>query len=77
VWPVLVFFPVAHWAFAFDSDDGSVTGGWIANNLRAIDLAGGTAIHINAGVATLALLLVLGRRTGFPTISRPHSVPLT
>ncbi|MFN3600174.1 MAG: ammonium transporter [Dietzia sp.] len=77
VWPVLVFFPVAHWVFAFDSDDGSVTGGWIANNLGAIDLAGGTAIHINAGVATLALVLVLGRRAGFPTISRPHSVPLT
>lgn len=76
-WPLLVFFPVAHWVFAFDSDDGSVTGGWIANNLGAIDLAGGTAVHINAGVATLALVLVLGRRAGFPTISRPHSVPLT
>ncbi|MDX2357623.1 ammonium transporter [Dietzia sp. PP-33] len=77
VWPVLVFFPVAHWVFAFDSEDGSVVGGWIANNLGAIDLAGGTAIHINAGVATLALVLVLGRRAGFPTVSRPHSVPLT
>ncbi|AWH90879.1 ammonium transporter [Dietzia lutea] len=77
VWPLLVFFPVAHWVFAFDSEDGSVLGGWIANGLGAIDLAGGTAIHINAGVATLALVLVLGRRAGFPTVSRPHSVPLT
>lgn len=77
VWPLLVFFPVAHWVFAFDSDDGSVTGGWIANRLGAIDLAGGTAIHINAGVATLALVLVLGRRAGFPNITKPHSVPLT
>ena len=76
-WPLLVFFPVAHWVFAFDSEDGSVVGGWIANNLGAIDLAGGTAIHINAGVATLALVLVLGRRAGFPSVSRPHSVPLT
>lgn len=77
VWPLLVFFPVAHWVFAFDSEDGSVVGGWIANGLGAIDLAGGTAIHINAGIATLALVLVLGRRAGFPTVSRPHSVPLT
>lgn len=76
-WPLLVFFPVAHWVFAFDSEDGSVIGGWIANNLGAIDLAGGTAIHINAGVATLALVLVLGRRAAFPAVSRPHSVPLT
>lgn len=77
VWPILVFFPVAHWVFAFDSEDGSVVGGWIANGLGAIDLAGGTAIHINAGVATLALVIVLGRRAGFPTVSKPHSVPLT
>lgn len=46
-WAVLVYFPVAHWVFAFD---GVVTedsvGGWIANSLRAIDFAGGTAVHI-------------------------------
>lgn len=66
VWPLLVFFPVAHWVFAFDSEDGSVVGGWIANVLGSIDLAVGTAIHINAGIATLALVLVLGRRAGFP-----------
>lgn len=67
VWSVLVYFPVAHWVFAFSSEDGSVVGGWIANQLRAIDFAGGTAIHINAGAAALALVLVLGRRQGFGT----------
>lgn len=67
VWVVLVYFPVAHWVFAFDSADGTVVGGWIANKLAAIDFAGGTAIHINAGAAALALVLVLGRRRGFGT----------
>ena len=77
VWPLLVFFPVAHWVFAFDSDDGSVTGGWIANRLGAIDLAGGTAIHINAGAAALALCLVLGPRLGLGrTPMRPHNLTL-
>lgn len=65
VWSVVVYFPVAHWVFAFSSADGAVVGGWIANQLEVIDFAGGTAIHINAGAAALALVLVLGRRKGF------------
>ncbi|WP_084495143.1 ammonium transporter [Nocardia shimofusensis] len=77
VWAVLVYFPVAHWVFAFDSADGSVLGGWIANKLGAIDFAGGTAVHMNAGVAALALVLVLGKRGTFPNPPRPHSLPLT
>lgn len=77
VWLTLVYLPVAHWVFAFDSADGSVTGGWIANKLKAIDFAGGTAVHINAGAAALALLLVLGKRTGWPRAPRPHNVPAT
>lgn len=77
LWATLVYFPVAHWVFAFDSDDGSVVGGWIANKLGAIDFAGGTAVHINAGVAALALVIVLGRRTTFTNPPRPHSLPLT
>ncbi len=40
LWVTLVYFPVAHWVFAFDSDDGSVVGGWIANKLGAIALRG-------------------------------------
>ncbi|MGA0061442.1 MAG: ammonium transporter, partial [Candidatus Planktophila sp.] len=51
-WATLVYFPVAHWVFAFD-DFVAETGGWIANDLGAIDFAGGTAVHINAGAAGL------------------------
>jgi ammonium transporter, Amt family len=75
LWATLVYFPVAHWVFDFDS--GSHVGGWIANDLLAIDFAGGTAVHINAGAAGLALALVLGRRRGFgKEPMRPHNLPL-
>jgi ammonium transporter, Amt family len=75
VWATLVYFPVAHWVFDFDA--GSHVGGWIANDLLAIDFAGGTAVHINAGAAGLALALVLGKRRGFGKESmRPHNLPL-
>ena len=77
IWATLVYFPVAHWVFAFDSADGSVKGGWIANKLKAIDFAGGTAVHINAGIAALAVLFVLGKRHAFPHPHRPHNLPLT
>jgi Amt family ammonium transporter len=81
VWATIVYFPVAHWVFDFTltDDDGTVThtGGWIANNLAAIDFAGGTAVHINAGAAGLALALVLGKRRGFGRDPmRPHNLPL-
>ena len=78
VWATLVYFPVAHWVFAFSSEDGSVVGGWIANNLGAIDFAGGLAVHMNAGIAALALSLVLGRSHGWPKAdnAKPHSRPL-
>ena len=76
VWATLVYFPVAHWVFAFNGAE-SETGGWIANNLLAIDFAGGTAVHINAGAAGLALALVLGKRRGFGRDPmRPHNLPL-
>ena len=51
--------------------------GWIANQLKAIDFAGGTAVHINAGAAGLALALVLGKRVGFgKEPMRPHNLTL-
>lgn len=75
VWATVVYFPVAHWVFAFDSD--TTKGGWIANQLGALDFAGGTAVHINAGAAGLALALVLGKRKGWPRESfKPHNLPL-
>jgi Amt family ammonium transporter len=76
IWSTVVYFPVAHWVFAFDGYTGA-TGGWIANNLKAIDFAGGTAVHINAGAAGLALALVLGKRIGFgKEAMRPHNLTL-
>ncbi|MHA6793246.1 ammonium transporter [Pseudonocardia bannensis] len=77
IWATIVYFPVAHWVFAFSSADGSVVGGWIANDLKAIDFAGGTAVHINAGVAALALAIVIGKRRGWPREAmRPHNLTL-
>ncbi|QQS01103.1 MAG: ammonium transporter [Austwickia sp.] len=80
-WATLVYFPIAHWVFAFDAKDaaGNIVqhGGWIANTLKALDFAGGTAIHINAGAAALALVLVIGNRHGFGSEPmRPHNLTL-
>ncbi|WP_422391352.1 ammonium transporter [Arthrobacter sp. N1] len=77
LWATLVYFPVAHWVFAFDSADGAVQGGWIANTLGAIDYAGSTAIHVNSGVAALALALVLGKRRTWPVQPKAHNLPFT
>ncbi|WP_207456701.1 ammonium transporter [Herbiconiux sp. SYSU D00978] len=84
VWATLVYFPVASWVFNFGlAEDGSFAyGGWITYGLQeafgsgAIDFAGGTAVHINAGAAALALALVLGRRVGFAKGAHvPHNPP--
>ena len=76
LWATLVYFQVAHWVFAFD-DFVAETGGWIANDLGALDFAGGTAVHINAGAAGLAIAIVLGKRIGFgKSPMRPHNLPL-
>jgi Amt family ammonium transporter len=76
IWATLIYFPVAHWVFAFDGAQ-SAHGGWIANRLHAIDFAGGTAVHINAGAAGLALALILGKRVGFRRDPmRPHNLPM-
>ncbi|MGZ4532789.1 MAG: ammonium transporter, partial [Mycobacteriaceae bacterium] len=75
LWATIVYFPVAHWVFSFDGISAA-DGGWIANKLKAIDFAGGTAVHINAGAAALVLALVLGKRRGWPKEPmRPHNLP--
>jgi len=77
LWATFVYFPVAHWVFAFDGITGE-HGGWIANKLKAIDFAGGTAVHINSGTAGLVLAIILGKRLGWPTTPmRPHNLPFT
>jgi ammonium transporter, Amt family len=75
LWVTVVYFPVAHWVFAFDGFTGE-KGGWVANQLKAVDFAGGTAVHINAGTAGLVLAIILGKRRGWPgSPMRPHNLP--
>jgi Amt family ammonium transporter len=67
IWLVIVYAPVAHWVFS--------PSGWLAKK-GAEDFAGGTVVHANAGAAALALILVLGKRKGWPKERmRPHNVP--
>jgi Amt family ammonium transporter len=69
LWSVLVYAPVAHWVWG---------GGFLgASGVGALDFAGGTVVHVNAGAAALATALYLGRRRGFGTGAlRPHNVPM-
>ena len=78
IWVTLVYFPVAHWVFAFGNKVGdTVTGAGFLATRGLEDFAGGTAVHINAGAAGLALAIILGRRIGWRRESmRPHSMPL-
>ncbi|MGH9157535.1 MAG: ammonium transporter [Acidimicrobiales bacterium] len=69
LWSILVYSPVAHWVFS--------PTGWLFDR-GALDFAGGTVVHINAGIAALVLVLVVGRRKGWPRDAMaPHSLPLT
>jgi Amt family ammonium transporter len=69
LWGILVYSPVAHWVFSPE--------GWLFQR-GALDFAGGTVVHINAGIAALALALILGRRRGWPKHPMPpHNLTLT
>ena len=69
LWVTLVYFPIAHNIWA---------GGWFAAHFPNLDYAGGTVVHINAGVAGGMLALVMGRRIGWPRdVGRPHNLTLT
>jgi Amt family ammonium transporter len=69
VWFTVVYCPVAHWVWG--------EGGWLAN-LGALDFAGGTVVHITAGMSALALALLLGHRKGFKEGEpmEPHNIPM-
>lgn len=78
LWLLIVYCPVAHWVWygpsgffglgVFDAADGTSVG--------ALDFAGGTVVHINAGIAALVCILVMGKRQGYPhKISPPHNLP--
>jgi len=68
LWSTLVYDPMAHWVWA--------SGGWLAD-LGALDFAGGTVIHITAGISALVMVLLMGRRSGNGTSSFPHNLPLS
>jgi Amt family ammonium transporter len=69
LWMILVYAPIAHWVFT--------PAGWLARR-GALDFAGGLVVHVNAGAAALAVVLVLGKRRGWPKRAMlPHSLPLT
>jgi len=68
LWLLLVYAPVCHWVWG---------GGWL-QQMGLLDFAGGTVVHVNAGVAALVAALVIGRRRGFPTTAMPpHNMTLT
>ena len=68
LWLILVYAPVTHWVWG---------GGWLGG-MGLLDFAGGTVVHITAGVAALVAAIVIGNRRGFPTQAMPpHSLPLT
>lgn len=72
IWAVLVYFPMAY--MVFGCQDNSL----ICGQIGAQDYAGGTAVHINAGIAALVLVLLLGKRRGWPKETmRPHNLTLT
>ena len=69
LWATFVYDPVCHWVWG--------VGGFI-RKMGALDFAGGTVVHINAGIAALASALVLGKRVGYPNkISPPHNLPFS
>ncbi len=69
LWSLLVYAPIAHWVWG--------EGGWLINK-GIIDFAGGTVVHINAGIAGLVAAIMLGKRAGFPqTMMSPHNLGLT
>ncbi len=68
LWMTLVYAPVCHWVWG--------DGGWLSG-IGALDFAGGTVVHINAGVSALALVLLLGRRKGFPKdVMEANNIPM-
>ncbi|MFE9854897.1 ammonium transporter [Streptomyces sp. NPDC005780] len=69
VWTLLVYAPVAHWVWG--------PGGWIKDQLGALDFAGGLVVEIASGASGLALALVVGPRIGFKKDAmRPHNLPM-
>jgi ammonium transporter, Amt family len=68
LWAILIYSPIAHWVWG---------GGWLSR-LGALDFAGGTVVHVNAGVAALVAAIIVGKRRDYPSSGLlPHNVPFT
>ena len=68
LWSIVVYCPIAHWVWG---------GGWLSK-MGALDFAGGTVVHVNAGTAALVAAIVVGKRSDYPSSSlAPHNVPFT
>jgi Amt family ammonium transporter len=68
LWAILIYSPIAHWVWG---------GGWLSR-LGALDFAGGTVVHVNAGVAALVAAIIVGKRRDYPSSALlPHNVPFT
>ena len=68
-WVIFVYAPICHWVWG---------GGWLGSKFAILDFAGGTVVHINAGIAGLVACIVLGKRKGYPTTAMPpHNLTLT
>jgi Amt family ammonium transporter len=80
IWVTLSYFPLAHmvWGGGFLSDAEGALATWFFDDVAPVDYAGGTVVHINAGMAALVLVLVIGARRGFGNETmRPHNLPFT
>jgi len=78
LWLVAVYCPLAHWTWGGGLFAGGEGGSWLMQpGQHALDFAGGTVVHINAGLAALAAAIVLGPRQGYPEkTSPPHNLPI-
>jgi len=74
IWLTVVYFPIAHWVFTHSDEGTGYVGGWLRNVVHLHDFAGGTAVHMTAGVGALALALVLGKSKA--PQAKPHNLPL-
>lgn len=80
IWVTLSYFPLAHmvWGGGFLSGAEGALATWFVDGVAPVDYAGGTVVHINAGMAALVLVLVIGARRGFAKdVMRPHNLPFT
>jgi ammonium transporter, Amt family len=68
LWSIIVYCPMAHWVWG---------GGWLQSKFHALDFAGGTVIHITAGISALVLAILLGKRKGIATHRAPHNLPFS